>query len=119
MNCPFCKSEMEFTDYYGESSISLCFPKEEFICREYSCIIPDGQFPRYSVIVDNLEKIIQQEYVLNDFYVKVYSNPDSSIIYKLVRFLLTDEVVIPRALWLNTNDMSITLATIKTISLFS
>lgn len=110
---------MQFIDYYGDSTIELCFPKEEFICMNDDCILVDGKFPRYSAVIDNNGNIIRQQYALGGYYVKVYYNPDYSTVHKLTKFILIDEVKVPRALWLNKDDMNITLFTIKTIVLFS
>jgi hypothetical protein len=107
---------MWINNYYG-----YYIPKLGQIHRVYECMNEDcftfKRFSRYKVSVDGYQNMIREEYALGDFYVKVY--PEASTIFKMVSFILTDEIIIPRALWLNKEDMNITLTTIKTIVLFS
>ena len=116
MKCPFFKYDMFETDYYGGTSHIINGIHRSFRCKNNECLYLN-QVSKYIEIVDINNVILQQEYILDSFYVKVFS--DHSRIYRIIKYMLIDEIRVPRALWLNIEDMNITLTTIKTFILFS
>src|SRR5271170_1865802 len=100
--CVFCDDNL-----YGTAiDISNGLPKNEglfyYICANHGCFV-HNDFPRYKISIDGRGTLFEQEYAFDDFYVKVF--PDISLIYRLEGCMLTDEVRIPRALWLNPTNI--------------
>jgi hypothetical protein len=112
MKCPFCEDDLKNGgDVFADGG-----RYEHMYCENESCHV-FGEFTRYIAIVDKDEKLFRQEYSIGNFYVKVF--PEVSIIYKMKSFLLTNEVRIPRALWLNPINTAETLDKLKFCVTFS
>jgi hypothetical protein len=114
--CVFCNDAM-----YGTTiGIWNGLPKNErlsyYICSNHGCFV-NCDFPRYKVAMDSNGSLIEQEYAIDDIYVKVF--PEVSFIYHLEACCLLDEVRVPRALWLNSTNIEKTLDTLKLMIMLS
>lgn len=111
MNCPFCHQEMYFDGYalgrFGET--------ENFTCGTIACLV-NQDWPRYKCQIAH-GLMVQQEYALGDFYVKVYD--EYSLIYQVRACMLFDQVKIARQLWLNPTNFEQTLDKLKLLVIFS
>ena len=126
MKCPFCDCEMKHGFMCG-GGIS-----NHYMCDNTSCWV-NGEFSRYIAQTDNDDRVVQEDYALGDFYVKVFAAPslilhncdatclheDISLIYRMVSYMLVDEVKVPRALWLNPINTAATLDKLRTLIMFS
>lgn len=112
MNCPFCHQEMYFDGYVlGEEG--EC---EGYSCNTISCLV-NTEFPRYKCVVDADKAMVQQEYCIEDIYVKAYS--DCSLIYHLISCALHDQVLIQRSLFVNPTNIRQTLDKLRMLVMFS
>lgn len=107
MNCPFCQEEL----YVVES-----FNYRSYCCSSILCMV-NNDFPRYRCAVGESGKIRMEEYSMDNFYVKVDKHGTS--IYRLKSYLLTDEVRVPRPLWLNFTNLGRSLDKLKLCAIFS
>lgn len=114
-NCPFCKRPLKLAQYVMSqlTNNTHCI---SFVCEDLSCRV-DGEFPRYLGLISEYGDMMSQGYALGSFYVKVY--PGGTCIYRLMSYMLMDEVKIPRAMWLNLTNTDATLDKIRTLIIFS
>lgn len=116
--CPFCQQELYsdgVTHYAGTQHLDY----EEYykyFCSSISCMV-NNDFPRYVDILDVNGNIVEQEYALGNYYVKV--GKDNSRIYRLEVCMLHDEVNIGRSVWLNPTNLDQTLDKLKMWVIFS
>jgi hypothetical protein len=110
--CVFCDDRMTYV------SESHQLTHLYYSCHNDSCLV-NHDFSRYKIEIDTDEKLINQEYAIDKFYVRVYSEHNDSLIYRMQSCMLEDEIKIPRALWLNSTNIVQTLTTIKTLIMFS
>ena len=112
MNCPFCHQEMYFDGYalgrFGEY--------KGYSCNSIPCLV-NTEFPRYKCYLDQNNVLVNEEYALGDFYVKV--SEEDSIISHLMSSVLQDPIVIRRQLFLNHINMDQTLDKLKMMVIFS
>lgn len=112
MNCPFCHQKMWFDGYvlgeHGEC--------ESFACNSIPCLV-NTEFPRYKCVVNKASKLVQEEYCIEDIYVKAYE--DYTLIYKLMSCALQDQIQIQRTLFLNRTNIQQTLDKLKMMVIFS
>lgn len=112
MNCPFCHNELYF-DGYVLGDEGEC---EGYSCNTIACLV-NTEFPRYKCVVNDIKALTQEEYCIEDIYVKVY--PEYSLIYHLVSCALKDQVQIQRSLFLNPTNIRQTLDKLRMLVMFS
>ena len=106
MKCPFCSSELIAVAEWDDTDNTLV----AYQCNVFDCRV-------YTEVINSANEIVQQEYGIGNFIVKVF--PNSSLIYNNTGLLLEDCVKIRRALWLDKKDIDTTLTKIKMLLLFS
>lgn len=115
--CPFCQQEM-----YNDGIKFMPGTYEEdgefhkYFCSSIACMV-NNDFPRYVDVLDCNGNIVEQEYALGNYYVKVGRN--NSRIYRLEVCMLHDEVSIGRSVWLNPTNLDQTLDKLKMWVIFS
>lgn len=114
MNCPFCQTKLSVVGSKWRSNFEPLL--QFFYCVEADCL-DLGAFARYSINVTAEGDIIEQTYILDNFYVKV--NSEVTRIWKKRYYDLTDEVKIPRAIWLNPINIEATLDKLKLMVIMS
>lgn len=112
MNCLFCNREMYLETLVGNETKNW----KHYRCNQEDCWY-NGEFSRYVALVNEKGEFATQEYGLGPFYVKVY--PGGSVISRVLGYILTDDVKIPRPLWLNVTNMDATLDKLKFCVIFS
>lgn len=114
MNCPFCQKELYQDGHEYIGNYGWYF---KYSCNSIACMV-NNDFPRYKLVVKESDSSIsEQEYALGDFYVKV--DLVNTRIYKLVSCMLSGEVNIARALWLNPTNLDNMLDKLKLMVTFS
>lgn len=119
MKCPFCECPIKTHDMYDKACDWLKVAKPRWTyyqCNEENCW-DNGEFPRYMAMRDHNNNLISEEYIIGNFYVKVY--PTGTLIYKNVGGLLVDEVKVPTPIWLNVINIEATLDRLKMCVIFS
>jgi hypothetical protein len=115
--CPFCQQ-----DLYDNGLKRVIGTYEEdgefytYCCTSIKCMV-NNDFPRYIDTIDCNGNIVEQEYALGNYYVKV--GWGTSRIYHLVACMLRDEVTIARPVWLNSTNFDQTLDKLKLWVIFS
>lgn len=112
MNCPFCLQVMYF-DGYVLGDAGEC---ESYSCNSIACLV-NTEFPRYKCVIDTDKVMVQEEYCIQDIYVKVYE--DYSLVYHLVSCSLRDQLQIQRRLFLNPTNIRQTLDKLRMLVMFS
>ena len=102
MNCIFCKQEME-----DESRVNTPVTGyTSYACCAIGCLV-NNDFPRYKCVADKDERLLNQDYALGPFFVRVIGS--ESHIYKLRSCMLFEEVVVPESILLNPENFERTL----------
>lgn len=115
--CPFCQQPL-----YDDGVRHMSGKYEEdgeyykYFCSSIKCMV-NNDFPRYVDTMDCNGNIVEQEYALGTYYVKV--GQDNSRIYRLEVCMLHDEVTIARPIWLNSTNLDQTLDKLKLLVIFS
>lgn len=116
--CIFCEDTMP-QPYVGGylDSDKIVRNRWYYACFNQSCLVR-SDFPRYHIAVDWRDAMFEQEYAItDDIYVKVFQ--EASLIYHMHGAMLTGEIKIPRALWLNPTNIPQTLTKLRTLIMFS
>jgi hypothetical protein len=75
-------------------------------CFSIKCMV-NNDFPRYICGTDKDDNICWQEYAAGQFYVKV--SDEGTRVYRLISCMLTEDIKVPEALWLNPTNFDATL----------
>lgn len=112
MNCLFCQQEL-YSDglrwYFGTQSVEGT-ERYKYSCSSIACMV-HNDFPRYICETDKDGNICWQEYAAGHVYVKV--SDAGSKLYRLVSCMLTEDVQVPEALWLNSTNFEATLDKVR------
>lgn len=117
--CLFCEDKMRESGANISGNASGLIKNNcqfYYTCTNTGCFV-NADFPRYKVSVDGYGTPFEQEYAVDDIYVKVF--PDQSLIYYLQGCMLLDEVRVPRAFWLNPTNICRTLDRLRLLITFS
>lgn len=112
MNCPFCHQEMYFDGYVLDER-GEC---ESYACNSIPCLV-NTEFPRYKCVLTKSSELVQEEYCIEDIYVRAYHG--FALIYHLVSCALQDQILIQRPLFLNRTNIRQTLDKLRMLVMFS
>ncbi len=94
MKCLFCGQDM-WTETQSTGPYMLF---ADYRCFSIQCMI-NNDFPRYICLTDKDGNLCSQEYSGHNFYAKV--SDQGTTIYRLRSAMLTEDVKVPEALWIN------------------
>ena len=119
MDCPFCYKEMPLFSHNHTKDNNIYKEWDEYICKNTSCWVSPGGFPRYECGISVSGEPVIEKYALGDIYVRVDIWTNRTYIYKMVAYMLLDELALPCLIWLNAKNKRATLDKLKILIMLS
>jgi hypothetical protein len=119
MNCPFCEKEMPLFSHNHTSENQIYREWDEYICKNSECWVSPGGFPRYECGISSKGEPVIERYALENVYVTVDIWTNRTHVYKMIAYMLVDELELPCLIWLNAKNKRATLDKLKILIMLS